>query len=97
MRGTFLGLFCCFSKREICEQAHEGLHSETCMEMGKEEVGEQRKKNYSFPCLFIDFAFVPDFYLHLLYELVSKLMNLHASLHLSNGETLGVRLCIPEK
>lgn len=78
LRRTFLRLFCWvffgfvfgFFFKGICEQVHEGLNSETSMEMWEEQVGEQGKQNSSFPCSFIDFACVPDFYLHLLYKLV---------------------------
>lgn len=70
LRALFCGCFVGVFLRGICKQVHEGLCSETCVEMWKERVGEQRKQNSSFPCLFIDFACVSNFCLHLLYELV---------------------------
>lgn len=48
LRATFLGLCCCFFKKGICGQVHEGLHSGPCKEMWKEQVGEQREQNSVF-------------------------------------------------
>lgn len=44
----------------MCEHAHEGLDSETRVKMWKQQVGERRRLDFSFPGLLIHFACVSD-------------------------------------